>query len=91
MKYVVLGKIGPRWGEDPVKRVEAVHTKLHELNITPETILYTQGPYDFVEVVRGEPRAMLALSLWYNTQGFGQLTTLPAFTMPEVHEAVEQV
>lgn len=90
MKYVIIGKIGPRWGENPKARVEAVHKKLDALNVKLETVYYTQGAYDFMEVVEAEPDAMLALSLWYKTQGFGELTSMPAFTMDEVNTALSK-
>lgn len=90
MKYVVIGKIGPNWGGDPKRRVAAVHEKLDALNITLETVYYTQGQYDFMEVVEAEPEAMLALSLWYKTNGYGELNSMPAFSMEAVTEAVRK-
>ncbi len=89
MKYVIIGKIGPRWGDDPEKRVAAVHEKLDALNITLETVYYTQGAYDFMEVVEAAPDAMLALSLWYKTKGYGELTSMPAFSMDAVTAAMK--
>lgn len=88
MKYVIIGRIGPHWGDDPKARVEAVHRKLDALNVTLETVYYTQGAYDFMEVVEAEPDAMLALSLWYKTKGYGELTSMPAFTMDAVNAAM---
>jgi len=90
MKYVIIGKIGPHWGDDPKRRVDAVHQKLDALNITLETVYYTQGAYDFMEVVEAEPEAMLALSLWYKTSGYGELTSMPAFTMETVTAAMKK-
>ncbi len=88
MKYVILGKLGPRWGDNPKARVKAVHEKLAALNITLETVYYTQGEYDFMEIVDAEPEVMLALSLWYHGEGFGSLTSMPAFTMDAVDLAL---
>ncbi|WDI32679.1 GYD domain-containing protein [Hyphococcus flavus] len=88
MKYVIIGKIGPRWGDDPARRVDQVHKKLDALKVKLETVYYTQGAYDFMEVVEAEPEAMLALSLWYKTKGYGELTSMPAFSMEEVTNAL---
>lgn len=90
MKYVIIGKIGPHWGDDPKGRVEAVHEKLDALNIRLETVFYTQGAYDFMEVVEAAPDAMLALSLWYKTKGYGELISMPAFTMETVTAAMKK-
>jgi uncharacterized protein with GYD domain len=90
MKYVIIGKIGPNWGDDPKARVAAVHEKLDALNITLETVYYTQGAYDFMEVVEAEPKAMLALSLWCKTKGYGELNSMPAFSMEAVTRAISE-
>ncbi|MGH6953135.1 MAG: GYD domain-containing protein, partial [Alphaproteobacteria bacterium] len=63
--------------EDRGKRAAA---KVKELGITVESMHYTQGPIDFVEVVDAPSgEAMLALSLWYAKQGYGKLQSLPAY------------
>lgn len=88
MKYVVLGHIGRRWGDDPEGRMNAVHQKLSELSITLETVYYTQGDFDFMEVVDASPQALLAFSLWYSRNEYGTLVSMPAFSMEEVSKAV---
>ena len=45
-----------------------------------ESIHYTQGYYDFVDIVDApNPEAMLAFSVWYSTQGLGRVQSMPAF------------
>jgi len=91
MKYVVLGNIHPKWAEDPDARIAAVHRKLDQLGITVESVYYTQGEVDFVEVVAAPtPDAMLALSLWYMAEGYGHLRSLPAFGMDAVQSALAE-
>jgi len=80
MKFVILGTVsaeGAGRSEDRGKRAAA---KVKELGITVESMHYTQGPVDFVEVVDAPSgEAMLALSLWYAKQGYGKLQSLPAY------------
>ncbi len=48
--------------------------------ITFQSILYTQGNYDFVDIADAPtPEAMLNFSVWYVKQGFGSFQSLPAF------------
>ncbi len=90
MKYVVLGTINPKWAEDWDSRVAAVHAKLDQLGVAVECAYYTQGEVDFVEVLDApSPEAMLALSLWYMSEGFGQLRSMPAFGLDEVKAALD--
>lgn len=89
MKYVVLGTINPKWAEDWDRRVAAVHAKLDQLGISVESALYTQGEVDFVETLDAPTaEAMLALSLWYMAEGYGQLRSMPAFGMDIVKAAL---
>ena len=91
MKYVFLGTIDRGWiePEKARQRVEQAKSKADELSIRFETILYTQGYYDFVDVVDApDPRTVLSFSIWYAKQGYGKITTMPAFGESEMLQAV---
>ena len=67
-----------------MKKAEA---KLKELGIKLDSIHYTQGRFDFVDVVDApDPEAMLSFSVWYAAQRFGRIESLPAFD-PKMFEA----
>ena len=56
------------------------NAKLDALGIKIESLHYTQGPYDFVDVVDvPNAEAMLAFSVWYSAQGLGRIQSMPAF------------
>jgi uncharacterized protein with GYD domain len=62
------------------KRTSNSRAKMKELGIRLDSIHYTQGAYDFVDVVDApSAEAMLAFSVWYAQQGFGKIQSLPAF------------
>ncbi len=91
MKYVFLGKISPEWIKKPERYAKA-REKAEKLGITIESVLYTQGPYDFVDIVSAkEPQAVVAFSVWYGAQGFGTITTMTGFTPEEFARAIEKV
>lgn len=80
MKYVLLGSLSADWAGKHAERVAKARAKLDKLGIKLESIHYTQGRYDFVDIVDAPgPEAMLAFSVWYATQGLGRIQTLPAF------------
>lgn len=80
MKYVLLGTLGPEWAGKQSERVGKAKAKLEKLGIKLESVHYTQGYYDFVDVVDApNPEAMLSFSIWYVTQGLGRIQSLPAF------------
>ncbi len=80
MNYVLLGTLSTEWAAQHGQRIESATAKLKELGITLEAVYYTQGQYDFVEVVdTPEPEDLLTFSLWYVTQGFGHIQSMPAF------------
>ncbi|MEE8285769.1 MAG: GYD domain-containing protein, partial [Gammaproteobacteria bacterium] len=57
-----------------------------------EAIYYTQGIYDFVDVVEASDiNSVLGFSLWYAKQGYGKITTMPAFDEAAMEKAVEAV
>jgi uncharacterized protein with GYD domain len=72
MKYVLLGNLNAEWASKQADRIGKAKAKLDKLGIKLESILYTQGRYDFVDVVDApNAEAMLAFSVWYSTQGLG--------------------
>ena len=80
MKYVMLGKLSPEWANKQSERIGKAKAKLDKLGIKIDSIHYTQGYYDFVDIVDApNPEAMLAFSVWYSTQGLGRVQSMPAF------------
>jgi uncharacterized protein with GYD domain len=80
MKYVLLGNLNPDWASKQSERIGKAKTKLDRLGIKIESIHYTQGYYDFVDIVDApSPEAVLAFSVWYSTQGLGRVQSMPAF------------
>jgi hypothetical protein len=51
MKYVLLGNLSPEWASKQSERVGKAKAKLDKLGIKIESIHYTQGYYDFVDIV----------------------------------------
>ena len=51
MKYVLLGSISPSWLGKQAERLTKSNEKLKQLGIKQESVLYTQGQYDFVETI----------------------------------------
>jgi len=80
MKYVLLGSLSPEWASKQSERINKAKTKLDTLGIKIESVYYTQGYYDFVDIVDApNAGAMLAFSVWYATQGLGKVQSMPAF------------
>jgi len=91
MKFVMLGTLSREWLGKQRDRTKGARKKLDQLGITLETLYYTQGAYDFVDVVEApDAEAMLAFSVWYAGQGYGRIATMPAFTEAEMNGAVER-
>ncbi len=91
MKYVMLGTLDPTWAGKQADRVKKAEAKLKELSIKVESTRYTQGRYDFVDLVDApDPEAMLSFSVWYCNQGFGRLESLPAFEPKTFESAVRR-
>ena len=79
MKYVLLGNLSPEWASKQSERIGKAEAKLDKLGIKIESINYTQGYYDFVDIVDApNQEAMLAFSVWYATQGLGRIQSMPA-------------
>ena len=92
MKYVLLGKLNPEWLTRGEERVASAKAKLSDLGITIDTYYYTQGAYDFVDVVDADDvGSVLAFSVWYAQQGYGSVTTMPAFTDQEFEAALAKL
>jgi uncharacterized protein with GYD domain len=92
MKYLLLGTLGTDWAAKHGRRVESSKAKLAELGITLEAVYYTQGQYDFVDVVEApEPEALLTFSVWYVSQGYGHIQSMPAFDPETLARAASKV
>jgi uncharacterized protein with GYD domain len=91
MKYVLLGSIDTAWVGRHAERTRLAKAKLQDLGITLDAVYYTQGPYDFVDVIDSpDPEAALAFSVWYANQGYGRIQTLPAFDLDVMERATQR-
>jgi uncharacterized protein with GYD domain len=91
MKYVLVGTLDTEWATKQSERISKARAKLDQLGIKLESVLYTQGPYDFVDVVDApSPDAVLSFSIWYAAQGFGRIQSLPAFDTSSFEAALKQ-
>jgi uncharacterized protein with GYD domain len=91
MKYVLVGTLDRAWIGRQRERVDTAQAKLKELGIKLEAVYYTQGPFDFVDVVEAPgAEAMLSFSVWYADQGMGRIQTMPAFDARTFEGAVKQ-
>jgi len=89
MKYVVLGTLD-KGAITTATRVSRSKKKLADLGIKVESILYTQGEYDFVDVFEApDAEAMLGFSVWYAKQGYGSLRSMPAFDEAAMNKAIK--
>ena len=92
MKYVFLGTIAPEWIGRQTERLQSCRAKADELGMTFEAINYTQGAYDFVDIVEApDTNVVLGFSVWYVKQGYGKITTMPAFDEAAMEKAVQAV
>ncbi|MFQ5931284.1 MAG: GYD domain-containing protein [Nitrospiraceae bacterium] len=90
MKYVMLGRLSADWATKHAQRTRSARAKLKELGIKLESVYYTQGRFDFVDVVDApDPESMLAFSVWYANQGYGRIQTMPAFDNKTLQKAVQ--
>jgi uncharacterized protein with GYD domain len=91
MKYVLLGTLAPEWATRQAERTAKARAKLDQLGIRLESVHYTQGPFDFVDLVDApSPEAMLAFSVCYAAQALGRIQSLPAFDAQSFETAVQQ-
>ena len=92
MKYILLGTLSGEWATKHRHRVESAKAKLKELDITLEAVYYTQGQYDFVDVVETpDPERLLTFTVWYVTQGYGRVQSMPAFDEESLARAAGKV
>jgi uncharacterized protein with GYD domain len=90
MKYVLLGNLSQEWASKQSERTSKAKAKLDKLGIKIESIHYTQGYYDFVDIVDApNEAAMLAFSVWYATQGLGRIQSMPAFDAKTFETAIK--
>jgi uncharacterized protein with GYD domain len=91
MKYIFLGTIESRWLSKQAERYKKASSKLKQLGIKLENVYYTQGNYDFVDIVDAPgPEAVLAFSIWYSNKGFGRIQSLPAFGDKTMRRAISK-
>ncbi len=91
MRYVLLGQLSPKWATKQKQRVAKARAKAKKLKIKIESVNYTQGDYDFVDLVSAPgPEAVLAFSVWYANAGLGRITTMPAFDDAAMQKAVKK-
>ena len=80
MKYILLGSIDSKWLNKQSERYTKSSEKLKQLDIKLENVYYTQGQYDFVDVINAPgAESVLTFSIWYANKGFGRIQSLPAF------------
>ena len=80
MKYILLGTIDSKWLNKQSERYIKSSKKLQQLGIKLENVYYTQGQYDFVDVINAPgAESVLTFSIWYANKGYGRIQTLPAF------------
>ncbi len=90
MKYVLLGTLSPEWATRQSERVHKARGKLEQLGIKLESVYYTQGQFDFVDVVDApSAEALLTFSVWYAGEGLGRIHSLPAFGAQTFEAAVK--
>jgi uncharacterized protein with GYD domain len=91
MKHVLLGTLSANWAGRQSERFDKAKAKLEALGIKLESVHYTQGAYDFVDIVEApSPQAMLSFSIWYATQGLGRIQSMPAFDAKGVEAAIKE-
>ena len=91
MKYVLLGSISPSWLGKQAERLRKSNEKLKQLGIKQESVLYTQGQYDFIETIEAPgPSSVLGFTIWYSKKGFGTIQTLPAYEDKEIRKIIKK-
>lgn len=91
MRYVLLGALAAGAMKKQTSRMSNARAKLKQLGVRLESVHYTQGPFDFVDVVDApSAEAMLAFSVWYAEQGYGKVVTCPAFEEREMVKALHR-
>ena len=87
---MLLGNLNSEWASKQTDRIGKARAKLDKLGIKIESIHYTQGYYDFVDIVDApNPEAMLAFSVWYSSQRLGRIQSIPAFDAKSFETAIK--
>src|SRR5438128_12293066 len=74
MKYVLLGNLSPEYASKQSERDKKAKAKLDKLCINIESIHYTRGHYDFVDIVDApNPEALRALPVRCSAQHRGRI------------------
>ena len=91
MKYVLLGSISPSWRSKQAERLTKSNEKLKKLGIKQESVLYTQGQYDYIETIEAPgPSSVLGFTIWYSKKGFGTIQTVPALEDKEIRKIIKK-
>ena len=95
MKYILLGTIDSKWLNKQSERYTKSSKKLKQLGIKLENVYYTQGQYDFVDVVTAPgAESVLTFSIWYADKGLDvfnhcQLLVIKQWKKHRVNKAFE--
>ena len=77
--------------ENDLPVMQAGADVLKQLGIKQESVLYTQGQYDFVETIEAPgPSSVIGFTIWYTKKGFGTIQTLPAFDDKEIRKIIKK-
>jgi uncharacterized protein with GYD domain len=88
MKFVLLGTISAKGAAKYKERGAKAFAKGKALGFKIEFLYYTQGPYDFVEVLDApDAEAVLVMTTWFSKQGYGRVIALPAHDMEAMKRA----
>ena len=80
MKYVLLGSISPSWLGKQAERLTKSNEKLKKLGIKQESVLYTQGQYDFIETIEAPgPSSVIGFTIWYAKKRIGHNSNTSSF------------
>ncbi len=91
MRYILLGTLSPEWVSKHTARFNSARAKLKEFGVKLISVHYTQGQYDFVAAVDApNPETVLAFSVWYVSQGYGRIQSMPAFEAKTYQQAVQR-
>ena len=91
VKYIFLGTIESGWLNKQAERYKKSSSKLKQLGIKQESVLYTQGQYDFVETIDAPgPESVLGFTIWYSRKGYGTIQTLPAFGDRTIRDIIKK-
>jgi|GEM_PF-447740 len=87
-RYIMMGTHRADWiGRQP-ERSTRVAEQIAKLGLEIKSSNYTQGMYDFVDVIDApNAETMMAFSIWYKKEGYGDCTTMPVFQRPEFQVA----